>query len=99
MYRSLMLFPASAEQDTVRLVADEIVNAFRTRDEFRTMSVSVGPLMGPGAHTGQFGSVVEVVFDSLENAMAAISADDFAEIKAKAESFGGLIFLFEFHDL
>jgi len=94
-----MLFPASVEQESVRLVADEIANAFRTRDGFTTMSVSVGPLMGPGAHTGQFGSVVEVVFDSLENAFAAISAEDFAEVKAKAESFGGLIFLFEFHDL
>jgi hypothetical protein len=99
MYRSLMLFPASVEQESVRLVADEIANAFRTRDGFRAMSVSVGPLMGPGAHAGQFGSVVEVVFDSLENAFAAISAEDFAEVKAKAESFGGLIFLFEFHDL
>jgi len=94
-----MLFPSSAEQDAVRLVADEIANAFRTRDGFRAMSVSVGPLMGPAAHSGQFGSVVEVVFDSLENALAAIGADDFAEIKAKAESFGGLIFLFEFQDL
>jgi hypothetical protein len=94
-----MLFPASVEQDTVRRLADTIAKAYRGRDGYKSMSVSLGPLMGPGAKAGQFGSVVEVVFDSLENSLAAITAEDFAETKAEAESFGTVIFLFEFQEL
>lgn len=99
MFRNLLLFPATMDHGTVRLLADEIASAYRTRDGYKSTSVSVGPLMGPGAHGGQYGSVIEVVLDTLDNAIAALTAEDFTETRAKAESFGAFIVLYEYQDL
>jgi hypothetical protein len=51
--------------------------------------------MGPGAKTGEAGWILEADFPSLEVAMTALQADDFQDVKARTETLGSTIFLFE----
>lgn len=100
MYRFLLSFPDSADVAAAeRIVADDLAPGFRSSAGFRSLTISVGPLMGPSAREGGARLVVEAVFESLATAMEAISAPEFAPIAAAVESLGAEIYLFEFREL
>lgn len=100
MYRHLLIFPDCPDIPAVeRMVADDLAPHFRSSEGFRSLSTSVGPLMGPAARDGGARLVVEAVFESLESSLAAISAPEFETTATTVESLGAEIFLFEFREL
>jgi hypothetical protein len=100
MFRQLLIFPSSVDVQTVeRLVADEIAAFYRLSDGFRSLSISVGPLMGPAARDDGAAIIVEAVFATLESSLATIMAPSFETTKATVESLGAQIYLFEARDL
>lgn len=100
MFRQLLVFPAAADRATIeRIVTDEIAPTYRQSDGFRSLSISVGPLMGPAARDGGAGVIVEAVFETLEGSLAAIMAPSFNTTKMTVESLGAEIHLFEARDL
>jgi hypothetical protein len=100
MCRQLLIFPSSVHVKTVeRLVADEIAVLYKLSEGFRSLSISVGPLMGPAARVGGAAVIVEAVFETLESSLATIMAPSFETTKATVESLGAQIYLFETRDL
>lgn len=99
MYRHLLIFPDSADAAAAERIVTDLAPHFRGSEGFRSLTTSVGPLMGPSARAGGARLVVEAVFDSLETSLEAISAPEFAEIAATVESLGAEIYLFEFREL
>jgi hypothetical protein len=100
MFRQLLMFPSSVDLATVeRLVTDEIATFYRRSEGFRSLSISVGPLMGPAAREGGAGVVVEAVFETLESSLGAIMAPSFEATKTTVESLGAQIYLFEAREL
>ncbi len=100
MFRQLLMFPGSVDLATVeRIVADDLAPHFRRCEGFRSLSTSVGPLMGPAARDGGASVVVEAVFESLESSLAAISAPEFEPTATTVESLGAEIYLFEAREL
>ena len=100
MIRHLLIFPSSVDVGVVeRIVADEMAPLFRRSEGFRSMSTSVGPLMGPSARDGRASVVVEAVFESLETSLAAISVPEFDTTATAVESLGAEIYMFEAREL
>jgi hypothetical protein len=100
VFRHLILFPSVVDHDVVeRIAAEDLATAFRRSDGFRSLSVSVRPLMGPAAREGEISGVVEATFETLDAALAAIMAPSFEETKTKVEALGVRIYLFELRDL
>lgn len=100
MFRQLLIFPSSVDLAMVeRVVADEIATFYRQSEGFLSLSVSVGPLMGPSARDGGAGVVVEAVFQTLESSLATIMAPEFETTKTTVESLGAQIFLYEAREL
>ncbi len=95
MYRTLVMFPDSADPLEVDTLIDAIASSLKGSSGSEPITRSAGPLMGPGAKTGAAGWILEADFTSLEDAMTALSADDFQEAKTRTESLGSTIFLFE----
>jgi hypothetical protein len=99
MYRTLVMFPQSAGQAEVDALIDAMASSLRGSRGNRSITRSVGALMGPGAQAGEAGWIVEADFATLEEAMAALDADDFQEVKATIEGLTSTIFLFEVEDV
>ena len=95
MYRVLVMFPKSASAEEVDALIDGIASSFKASAGSQPVTRSVGSLMGPGAHAGQAGWILEADFSTLEDAMTALDAEDFQDVKATAESLTSTIFLFE----
>ena len=55
--------------------------------------------MGPGAKAGEAGWILEADFPTLEDAMTALDADDFQDVKATTETLTSTIFLFEIEEV
>ena len=94
MYRALVMFPKSAGPAEVGALIEGIASSFRSSAGER-ITRSVGSLMGPGAQAGEAGWILEADFPSIEDAMAALDAEDFQDVKAKAEALTSAVFLFE----
>ncbi|WP_183092199.1 hypothetical protein [Nocardioides stalactiti] len=100
MYRMLLIFPASVEAAVVeRIAVDEMAPFLRGCDGFGSMSISVGPMMGPAARGDGASVVVTVELDTLDHALAAIGAQEFAATAGAVESLGAEIYLYEARDL
>lgn len=100
MFRQLLMFPRSVDVTTVeRIFTDEIAPFYSRSEGFLSLSISVGALMGPAAHDGGAGVVVEAVFETLESSLATIMAPSFEATKATVESLGAQIYLFEAREL
>lgn len=96
MHRALVLFPSTVEaSDVERFVREEMLPAFGPVPGFLDVTVSVGPLMGPSARSGQVGRILTVDFESLEAALEAIQSDRFAAGYAESDRMGAQIYLFE----
>lgn len=89
------MFPKSAGPAEGDALIEGIASSFRSRAGSAPITRSVGSLMGPGAQVGEAGWILEVDFPTLEDAMTALDAEDFQDVKAKAEALTSTIFLFE----
>ena len=95
MYRSLSMYPTSADPARVAEIVDRTAAAFKQSPGFRSFTTSVDALMGPGARDGHVARVVVVDFDSLDDALSALKADSFQETRIASEAVGATHFLFE----
>ena len=99
MYRALVMFPKVASPVEVDALIKGIDAAFRARPGHRSTTSSVDALMGPAARTGEVGRILEVDFATLDDAMAALQAEGFQDVKAATEALGSTIFLFEVQEV
>ena len=99
MYRALVMFPTSAGQAGVEALIEGIASSFKANAGSQSITRSVGSLMGPGAQAGEAGWILEADFSTLEDAMAAMNAEDFRDVKAAAETLTSKIFLFEVREV
>jgi len=99
MYRALVMFPKSAGPAEVEALIESIASSFKANTGSQPITRSVGSLMGPGAQAGEVGWILEADFSTLEDAMAALNAEDFSDIKANAETLTSTIFLFEVQEV
>ena len=95
MYRALVMFPRSASSAEVDALIEGIASSFTASAGFQTITRSASALMGPGAKSGEIGSILEADFASLDDVMAALHAESFHDVKAATESVGTTILLFE----
>jgi hypothetical protein len=95
VYRSLSLYPTSAEPAQVEELVARTAAAFKQSPGFRSFTTSVDALMGPGARDREVGRVVVVDFDTLDDALSALRAEDFQETRTATEELGARHFLFE----
>ena len=95
VYRSLSLYPASADPGQVAEIVERTAAGFKQSPGFRSFTTSVNALMGPGAREGHVARVVVVDFDTLDDALSALKADSFQETRTASEAIGATHFLFE----
>lgn len=95
MYRTIVMFPKSADQTRVDQCVTDMAAAFKQSPGFRSMTASVGALMGPGAQSGDIGQVVEADFESLDDFMAALNGEVLARVNEDVETVGATLLLFE----
>lgn len=95
MYRVMVMFPKSAGPEEVDALIEGIASSFRASAGSEPVTRSVGSLMGPGAQAGEAGWILEADFPTLEDAMTALGAEDFQDTRARTETLGSTIFLFE----
>ena len=98
VYRALVLFPTSADPAEVDALIEGIASSLRASAGSQPITRSVGSLMGPGAKAVEAGWILEADFHSLEDAMTALDAEDFQDVKTRTEQLGSTIFLFEFRE-
>ena len=95
MYRVLVMLPKSASPTDVDALIEGIASSFKATAGSQPITRSVGSLMGPGAQAGEAGWILEADFPTLEDAMTALDAEEFQDVKAAAEELTSTIFLFE----
>lgn len=89
------MFPKSAGPAEVDALIEGIAASFKSSVGSQPITRSVGSLMGPGAQAGDAGWILEADFPTLEDAMTALDAEEFQEVKATTETLTSTIFLFE----
>ncbi len=99
MVRTLVMFPASADPREVEDLVERTAAAFRRSPGFRGATASVDALMGPSARSGEYGTVLEADFDDVGDALAALGAEDFAEVRAATEALSPTLLLYELREL
>jgi hypothetical protein len=99
VYRALVMFPKSAGPVEVDALIDGIASSFKASAGSQLITRSAGSLMGPGAKAGDAGWILEADFPTLEDAMTALHAEDFQDVKASTEELGSTIFLFEVREV
>jgi hypothetical protein len=93
------MFPKSAAPVEVDALIAGIASSFKASVGSQPITRSVGSLMGPGAKAGAAGWILEADFATLEDAMTALQAEDFQDVKAATETLGSTIFLFEVREV
>jgi hypothetical protein len=99
MYRALVMFPKSAVATEVDALIEGIASSFKASAGSHPITRSVGSLMGPGARAGEVGWILEADFPTLEDAMTALDAEEFQDVKARTEALSSTIFLFEIREV
>mgnify|MGYP001599774844 CR=1 FL=1 len=99
MFRLLVLFPPSADPTEVDVLIEGTASAFRASAGYQRVTRNTGSLMGPGARTREAGWIFEADFLTLEDAMAAVGAEAFQDVKQATEALTSSIFLFEVAEL
>jgi hypothetical protein len=95
MYRTLAIFPKSADQAVIGALTSKMVDHFRASPGFIRATVSVDALMGPSARSGDYGLVLEADFETLEEALGALKDDAAASERTAVESLEPMLLLFE----
>ena len=99
VYRALVMFPKSADALEVDALIESIASSFKAGAGSRMITRNDGSLMGPGAKVGEAGWILEADFPTLDDAMTALHAEDFQDAKARTETLGSTIFLFEIREV
>ena len=99
MFRTLVMFPKSANPVDVDTLIEGIASSFKASAGSLSITRSAGALMGPGAKVGEAGWILEADFATLDDETAALQTEAFQDVKATTESLGTTIFLFEFQDV
>ena len=99
VYRALVMFPKSADPAEVGTLIEGIAASFKASSGSQPITRNLGSLMGPAAKAGEAGWILEADFPTLEDAMTALHADDVQEPKARTETLGSTIFLFEVREV
>ncbi len=92
------MFPKSAGPVEVDALIEGIAASF-TSSGSQPITRSVGSLMGPGAKAGEAGWILEADFPTLEDAMTALDAEHFQDVKAATETLASTILLFEVREV
>jgi hypothetical protein len=99
MIHNLILFPRSADSDAVNsCVADVLAPALKPAKGLRSLTVSEGPLMGPGG-PAPYSKVVQATFESLDDVIAFGGSAAAASTAEPLSALGGLIVFYEVRDL
>jgi hypothetical protein len=93
------MFPKSADPSEVEALIEGIASSFKASAGSQPITRNVGSLMGPGAKAGEAGWILEADFSNLEDAMRALHAEAFQDAKARTETLGSTIFLFEVQEV
>ena len=93
------MFPKSADPAEVDALIEGIASSFKASAGSPPITRSVGPLMGPGAKAEVAGWILEADFPTVEDAMTALDAEDFQDVKTATETLTSTIFLFEVQEL
>jgi hypothetical protein len=93
------MFPKSAGPVEVDALIEGIASSLKASAGSQPITRSVGSLMGPGAEAGAASCIFEADFPTLEDAMTALDAEDFQDVKAATETLGSTIFLFEVREV
>lgn len=99
MYRSLSLYPTSADPERVAEIVERTASAFKQNPGFRSFTTSVDELMGPGARDRQVARVVVVDFETLDDALSALKDESFQATRTASEALGATHFLFECREM
>lgn len=89
------MYPKSADDTVVDDLDERTVAAFKQSSGFRAATVSVDALMGPSARNGDHGRVLEADFDTIDDFMAVLHAESFADLNARTEEIGTTLLLYE----
>jgi hypothetical protein len=98
MYRAFSMYPKSADPLAVAGLIERTVAAFKASQGFLAATTSVDALMGPSARSGDFGRILEVDFETLEDALAAVGSEALADTKAQVEALQPMLLLYEVVD-
>ena len=99
MFRTLVIFPASADQQEIDLLVSQTAAVFKERPSFRRMTTSVDALMGPSAERGEFRCLFEADFDQLEDLLEALNDETFQEVASATEALAPTLLVFECREL
>ena len=99
MYRVLVIFPRSADPEEVDALIEGIASSFKASAGSQPITRSVDSLMGPGAEAREAGWILEADFPTLEDAMTALDAEDFQDVREATETLTSTIFLFEIQEV
>jgi hypothetical protein len=99
MFRTLVMFPASADQHVIDLLVAQTAAAFKERPSFLRMTTSVDALMGPSAQSGKLRCLFEADFDHLEDLLEALSDEAFQEVASATEALALTLLVFECREL
>jgi hypothetical protein len=99
MYRSLSMYPRSADPVEVDEHVKQVAAVFGQSPGFVSCTTSVDALMGPGAKDGEFSRVVVVDFETLDDALNALKAESFHELRVASELLSPMHFLFECREI
>lgn len=95
MFRTIVMFPASAGQQRVDDLLAQTATAFKERPTFRGMTTNVDALMGPSAKGGAFSCLFEADFDDLDDLLGALNAESFQEVRAATEALEPVLLIYE----
>ena len=91
----VVMFLKSAGPAEVAAPIEGIASSFKASADSQPITRSVGSLMGSGSQGRRSGLILEADFPTLEDAMTALDAEHFQDVKATTETLTSAIFLFE----
>ncbi len=99
MFRTLVMFPATADPEEVAETIDRTAAAFRERPTFRGMTTNVDALMGPSAKRGDVGALFEADFGDLGDLLGVLDDEGFRDVRDATEALDPTLLLFEYRDV
>jgi hypothetical protein len=99
MFRTLVMFPSSADQEEVGLLVARTAAAFKERPSFLRMTTSVDALMGPSAERGEFRCLFEADFEHLEDLLEVLNDESFQDVASATEALAPTLLVFECREL
>lgn len=99
MFRTIVMFPATVDQQRVDDLLAQTAAAFKERPTFRGMVTNVDGLMGPSAKSGDFGCIFEADFDDLGDLLEALNAETFQQVRDATEALEPVLLVYEYREV